>query len=243
MSTPNAVSLVKERNRPRALAPSREHGAHDPYNAFLTTLDPRGESQQSKAVQWALACSRDPRFQEFLRRLHQPRYQRYSLAAVAKSCDLILGEFLQFWHDALVESAIAIACSSAPAIVSDMAEDALSSHKSCERCDGLGWVESPAGVSPEMVPGYLGRLSDHLEAPAVRTCPACRGSAKIRKPGDQHAREKLLELAGLTGKRAPVQVVAFNFNRSVEQENRITLDVDPEEEDQNPIHQLGAARD
>jgi hypothetical protein len=211
MSTTNAVSLVKKRSRPRALVPSGKSGAHDAFSAFLTELDPRGNSEHSEAVQRALACSRDRRFREFLERLHQRRYQRYSLAAIAKSCDLSLGEFLQFWYDAQVKRVIAIACSAAPRIVSDMAEDALSTHESCERCDGLGWAEVAAWIPFGMVPGYRGRLSDHSEAPAVRACPACGGSGKIRKPGDQHSRERLLEIAGLTGKHADVQVVAIQL--------------------------------
>jgi hypothetical protein len=227
-------------NRGRALTSGR---GLDAFNAFLAELDPRGDSERSSAVCLALACSRDRRFQEFLRRLDQPRYQRYSLAAIAKSCDLSLGEFLQFWNDAQVERAIAIARSAGPGIVSDMTQDALSSYKSCERCDGLGWVEVPAWAPAEMVPGYLGPLSDHPEAPAVRTCPACGGSRKIRKPGDRHAREKVLEIAGPIGMPASVQVVAFNFNPVVERTDRITVDADPEEEDQSAVRQLGIVKD
>jgi hypothetical protein len=226
---------VKKNTAGLLVRPGRHRAPDDTFNAFLAELGPRGESEHSAAVCLALACSPDRRFQEFLKRLGQPRYQRYSLVAIARSCDIVFGEFLQFWNDAQVESAIRFAQGAAPGIVSDMAEDALSTYASCERCDGLGWVETPAWAPPEMVPGYLGRLSDHPEAPHVRTCPACGGSGKVRKPGDRHAREKLLEIAALTSERAPVQVVAFNFDPAVERPNRITVEADTEEDDQNPV--------
>jgi hypothetical protein len=53
------------------LASGRYSAPDDAFNAFLTFLDPRGESPTSKLFRFALAVSPDRRFREFLGRLYQ----------------------------------------------------------------------------------------------------------------------------------------------------------------------------
>lgn len=203
-------------------------------DAFLTALDPRGESEHSHAVQFALACSPDPRFPEFLERLYQPRYRRWSLGAIARSCDLTLGEFVSFWRNAQVERAIATFCRASPAVAYAIVSNALGREVLCDRCDGLGWVEIvgiAARLPPELIRGYLGKLRGHPMA--RRTCPKCDGSGKMREPGNPHACDKVLEIAGLIGKnRAGVQI-AQNFSRAshahaVAKLSSMTIDVSAE---------------
>jgi hypothetical protein len=68
----------------------------DALNSFLSALDPRGDSERSQGLRLALASSPDLWFGEFLERLYRPRYERHSLAAIARSSTSPLGEFLQF---------------------------------------------------------------------------------------------------------------------------------------------------
>jgi len=196
-------------------------------DAFLTALDPRGESEHSHAVQFALACSPDPRFPEFLERLYQPRYRRWSLGAIARSCDISLGEFVSFWRNAQVERAIAIVHRASPAVAHSIVSNALGREVPCDRCDGLGWVDIvgiAARVPSELIPGYMGHVPSH---PPRRTCPKCGGSGKMREPGNPHAIDTLLEVAGLIGKgRTVQQVVTYNFNRAVETLNPMTFDTE-----------------
>jgi hypothetical protein len=195
----------------------------DPLTCFLSALDPRGDSDRSKTVRLALASCRDPRFQEFLERLYRRRYQRHSLAAIARSCDIPLGEFLQFWHDAQVRRAIYLACAASPDIVRDMIEAALGRDVMCERCEGMTWVPEDPRIPSELIPGFLGRLPDGRSA---RRCPQCGGSGQIRQPGDGHAARRVLEIAGVIGPRTTVEIASYNVSRDIERLNRITVDVD-----------------
>jgi hypothetical protein len=217
-----------KRTAKREPASGRHPAPRELFDAFLAALDPRGESEHSVAIQFALACSPDPRFLEFLERLYQPRYQRWSLAAIAKSCDISLGEFVSFWRNAQVERAIAIVHRASPAVAHSIVSNALGREVPCERCDGLGWVDIvgiAARVPSELIPGYLGRVAGHPVD--HRQCPKCDGSGKMREPGDPHACDRVLEIAGLIGKRHAVQqVVTYNFNRAVETLNPMTFDAE-----------------
>jgi hypothetical protein len=86
-------------------------------------------------------------------------------------------------------------------------------------------------LPPDCVPGYLGRLSDQPGARQRRVCPACEGKGSIRKPGDPHARDLVLEMTGMTGKRRDVAArFTYNFAASYEQLSKVTFDVGPVEE-------------
>jgi len=236
----NSQAIVKQ-TATRELAPRHREGRNHALNAFLIALDPRGESEHSNAVRIALACSRDPRFREFPERLYQPRYQRWSLAAIASSCDISLGEFVAFWRNAQVERAIAIFHRASPAVADAIVSNALGRKALCDRCDGLGWVDIvgiAARVPPELIPGYMGHVPSH---PPRRTCPKCDGSGMMREPGNPHACDTVLEIAGLIGKRHAVQqVVTYNFNRAVEMLNPMTLDAEGGELEPNLPTQTAA---
>jgi hypothetical protein len=210
---------------------SRKNGSDIGLDLFLCRLDPRGGSELSQAVRLAFAASPDHRFGEFLARLDRPRYAGWSLGAIAKSCDLTLGDFLVFWRNAQVDQAIYLACVASPGIVRDMVQDALSGEVVCGRCDGFGRVEIDAAIPPELVPGYLGRLGGNCDR-VFRVCPACGGKGTVRGSGNEHARDRLLEIAGLIGKRASVVVhhdsAQYSHASAVAKLAAITIDVDAE---------------
>jgi hypothetical protein len=188
----------------RGIVPGRSNGIQDRvYGAYLSSLDPRAND----AVQLALAASNDVRFKEFLERINMPRYRRVSLQTIAKACNITLAEFNGWWQKESAQRAIAIAQTQSVMITHDMAEDARSVNVVCSRCDGLGFVAAPEGL-PEDVSGYKMIQAARGDEPAkyIRDCPNCDAQRKIRKPGDSHARDKILEMGGLVKKGAAVQI-------------------------------------
>jgi len=168
------------------------------YGAYLTKLDPRNNEH----VRLALGRSKDPRFLEFLERISLPQYNRVSLQTIAKACSIDLQEFNNWWLKESTQAAIAVAQNSSIKITEDIAQDALSRDRACERCDGLGWVSAPAGL-PLDTPGYrIVNAGDGDSGPMyARDCPNGCNKGKLRKPGDAHARDVILAMSGLVTKQ------------------------------------------
>ncbi len=185
-------ALILEKDKVRGMVPSPRYGKTDTvYGAYLTELNPRG----NKDLQLALASSADPRFREFLDRLMSLRYKRMALATIAKGCGIDLAEFNKWWNQASTQQVIAIAQSKSLDITRDMAEDARTVDAVCERCDGLAFIPAQSGL-PLETPGYRPMTGPEGEVLWVRSCPVCQ-NGKIRKPGDPHARDRVLEIGGL----------------------------------------------
>jgi hypothetical protein len=211
------TALVKVRDSTRAHVPSRRCAAQDKdYNAYLDGLDPRGESEDSRAIRLALASSPDPRFREFVTRLNTYRYSRSRLATVAKSVDISLAEFNRWGQHAAYQRALAEAQQAAPRIIRYLAAKALPHEEGCDRCDGLKWVPVDPDIDPAFVPGGVrvmtvlvpveGKKKLQPVERNVRACPACGGTGLKVKPGDLDAAKLVVEIAGLTGKKASVQI-------------------------------------
>jgi hypothetical protein len=215
-------ALVLEKKSPRGLVPTSSFGILDTtYNDFLQTVDPKANPD----AQYALASATDRRFREFLRIMGEPRFSRYSLAALAKTCDISLPEWADFWRKAQITRAIAETSNAIPDLARDMMADARSQNVMCERCDGLGTVDPTGG-----------------EKDIVRCCPACKGLGTLSRPGDSHARDKVLEMTGLSSKAKGGAAVTINANFSgmgidsaTERLNRISFDVSAEDLGSEPI--------
>jgi len=220
------AALIKERDEIRGLVPSTSFGIKDKeYGAYLTKLNPR----ENPNVRQALACSPDPRFQEFLERVMMPRYKKVSMQSIAKACNIDLMEFNKWWQKESTQAALAVAQTASVDITRDMVEDARTVNVVCDRCDGMTWVSAPAGL-PDKTPGYRSMESGE-EVLWIRDCPVCT-SGKIRKPGDAHARDRVLEMSGLT-KKGGGMVLVQNFggashSSAVGELDMMTLDVTSE---------------
>lgn len=194
-----SLSRIVERDGLRGEVPSRKYGIQDRvYDAYLKELDPRANMQ----VQLALASSGDVRFTEFLDRISSTKYKSISLASIAKACNIDLAEFQRWYGKANTQRAIALAQTGSVIITQDMIQDAKSKDLPCERCDDLGFVAAPPGL-PDDTPGYKNIGLDQF----VRTCPSCRGTRRVRIPGDTHARDRLLEMSGIIKKEKGVSIV------------------------------------
>jgi hypothetical protein len=190
--------------------PPRNRGYRDRVFAeYLDTLNPRA----NMVMQKALAASPDVRFQEFLERVMTPKYRRASLATIAKGCGIDLLEFNQWWNKASAQRAIAEAQLASLSVVEDLIEAAKSKDDVCDRCDGIGSVAAPPGLEGD-IPGYrLAReASEEHGAIYTRTCPKCAGVGTVRRSGDAHARDRLMEIAGLSPGAKGAAVVIQNFS-------------------------------
>jgi hypothetical protein len=204
---PKKLAVIKEPDGLRGEVPSRLVGSRDRvFGTYLDTLNPRA----NEIMQRALASSPDARFQAFLERVMTPRFFRASLATIAKGCGISLLEFQEWWRKASAQWAIALAQNASPEIVTDLIEDSRTKVDVCDRCDGIGSVLAPANLDPEQVPGYrlVKQATPDTDAIYTRTCPRCGGKGQIRRIGDPHARDRLIEMAGLknTPKAASVVV-------------------------------------
>ena len=190
----------------RGMVPSRENGYKDKvYGEYLTTLNPR----ENTHVQMALAECSDVRFTEFLERIMSGRYRRVSLQTIAKACGIGLTDFADWYQKASTQRAIATAQIRSSRIAEDMATDAESTTTACPRCDGLKFVAAPAGL-PVDTCGYrmIEKGGMGYEEKWIRDCPVCDGSGKSRKPGDAHARDRILEMSGIIQRgKSAVQIV------------------------------------
>ena len=192
------LALIREKDGIRGLVPAPRKGRDDKaYVTYLNSIHPR----ENHDLQIALAQSDDNRFLEFLDRIKANRYRKSSLATIAKACGISLKDFNEWWQKASSQRSIAAAQNASIQVTHDMAIDALSTNGACPRCDGLGWVSAPSGL-PEFTKGYreIGtRINDkNIEEPMwARDCPNCNTAGVIRKPGDSHARDKILTMAGV----------------------------------------------
>jgi hypothetical protein len=187
----------------------RKYGKLDRvYSAYLDELNPRANDD----VQLALAASGDIRFKEFLERINMPKYRRASLATIAKACNITLSEFNNWWNRASTQRAIAVAQVGSVMITRDIVEDARTQDVFCPRCDGLGFIAAQPGL-PADTPGY--RMLEPQDGDEtlryIRNCPQCKTEKVVKRVGDAHARDKVLELSGLIKKGAAVQIVQ-NFS-------------------------------
>jgi hypothetical protein len=201
---------MKEPDGLQGSVPSRlvEGSRERALSTYLDTLNPRA----NEIMQQALAASPDIRFRTFLDRVMNPRFLRVSLATMVKGCGISLTEFQEWWRKACTQRAIAQAQLASPELVSDLIEDSRTREDVCDRCDGLGTVIAPANLDPEQVPGYrlVKEATPNTDAIYTRTCPRCAGVGKIRKSGDSHARDLLVEIAGLKDTPKGASVV-LNF--------------------------------
>lgn len=225
MPAKKKLSLMREPNSPRGLVPTASDGRYDePYNAYLDALAPK----ENREFQLALASSNDQRFREFLSRLSEPRYRTWKLATIAKTCDISLPQFADFWQSAQKLRILARAQDGLLEVTDDIVLDARSKFVNCERCDGFGFVYMetlPDGPHLNRVKGV-----DVLGDRQIRACPDCLGLCKIRKPGDSDSRRSLLEMTGLSGKKSGAggAKVTLNFGTmesAVDKLSRVSFEV------------------
>jgi len=209
------------------MRPGVPPGAGDlAYNEYLKAIDPSDHPE----IALALASDPDQRFSLFLDKLSTPQKRKYSIAAVAQECNIRLGEFMDWMQRSGAARAVALAQIASPKITQDLAQDAMSGEGVCPKCDGLLWIGAAPGW-PLDTPGYRKANPDDVDSIWIRDCPECARSGRVRRVGDQHARDKVLEMAGLINKKGPGIAIVQNFGGSGMQSaiprlSAITVDLD-----------------
>ena len=222
---------IQEKDGLRGLVPSRTKGSLDRvYAAYLNELNPR----YNLDVQAALSTTEDPRFKEFLERISDYKYRNVSLQAIAKGCLIDLSDFSKWWRKSCSQRAVAIATEKSVKITSDMAQDAMSVSVACAKCDGLGWVSAPPGLTEDNQPEGYRSMQSGKEEIWIRDCPNGCTAGKVRKPGDYHARDKILEMSGLIQKGKGIQInqnfgMATHASAVANLKDIMTLDIEPED--------------
>lgn len=175
----------------------------------------------------ALALSTEKRWTELLRVMHHPITRNWSMTRIAKRCGLTLGDLTKFWRDSRMQQAMLITSDALPGVMQNIADDASNRKHACPRCDGYGTLlNDRAGNSnyPQALddspqtPVFEGAVGTSLNSEQpLRPCPECRGTGEVTARGDNDARKLLLEVGGVTGKKAPVIMNQHNhFPGSVE---------------------------
>jgi hypothetical protein len=207
---PLPPGMMLEPRSPRGLVPTWDSDEVDPpFESFFEPIKPR----ENLDFQQALAASGDKRFREYLRQLNLPKNRRKSCSTIAKIMDISLREFIDFLRSSYHTQAISVAAQRLPAITSDMADDAMTQREACGRCDGWGFVNVSETEMPPLpedggpIPGGIRPMGARF----VRDCPNCSGTGKLKKPGDSHARDKILLMNGISNKSTGV-TVAINNN-------------------------------
>ncbi|HXI41897.1 MAG TPA: hypothetical protein VNH83_18075 [Bryobacteraceae bacterium] len=224
--------LTKERDGARGLVPTGADAHLD--TEYARYLDDIGLASDP-ALKAALASSPDIRFQLFLKYLALPSSAKtkHPLVYCAKRATIDMSEMMAWVSKAHNARALALAQAAAPKINQAMAVDAESRFVACERCDGFGYVSTDPGL-PEDTPGYR-LLRQDVETGKdiwVRTCPNGCDRGKLREPGNEFARERLLEQSGLINKKGiGLQLVQHFGGQSmpsaVSRLDVMTIDVEP----------------
>lgn len=217
MALPPRPKRSKERGGRRGLVPAGTDAHLDvQYASYLAEI----KLDTDPVLRNALAASSDFRFRELLRYMMYPSAHKHPLVYWVKNAGIGMEEMMAWMQKAQNARAVAVAQAAAPRINEAMAVDAESRMIACGRCDGLGFVNADEGLPPE-TPGYrILRMVEVRRKSAdgqdvveeipvwIRDCPMGCARGKIREPGDEFSREKLLEQSGLINKRgAGVQIV------------------------------------
>jgi hypothetical protein len=188
-----AAVLVGEKDAssvPQDANPSPAPDAPFPDTALVTKADVKARVMRRLGRDRLLECLRycdDRRLLRFAHALADPANNDRELDAIYRECGLSVLDLLSAFRRFQLDLAMIDLFEALPAVSRDAARVALSRRGNCRRCDGLKRVQDAEGGP-------------------FRMCPECRGRGYVRVPGDAAARAVVMDAAGVTGKKAVVQV-------------------------------------
>lgn len=202
----NGNTPARQRNRERRINADLDRI----NNQFIESL---GELGELKA---ALAQCENPKAQNFLVELMNPKTRKWTVSSLAYKCGISPAFLADIWRKYNLAKGMLTVISGIPVVAKDIVEDAKSTKQVCGRCDGFGeiFTEIKARGEGRGGEGDREQLTQLIETIRV-PCPQCEGGGFLRKPGDSGARKLMFETAGLI--KAPGGVnVNVNVNHSVE---------------------------
>ncbi len=132
----------------------------------------------------SVSQDQDFRLKHLLQMMLDPKEAKCGFATLCVKANITLMEFLEFAKKGNHAVAIASASRHAPAVLNDIALDAMNRIRKCPKCHGSGQVENAE-------------------------CIECDGSGTIRISGDKDARDQFLEATGIITRKG--QSIAFNL--------------------------------
>ena len=141
-----------------------------------------------------LQFSGDERFFRLYDALHDDAYRNTSPGTLCRKFGISLQDLVDVWMEYNRLMGLMYAATQLQQIMADVTNNALSRDVVCPRCDGLKNVRDGEAES--------------------RICPVCRGEGSVKVPGDPHARELVLEVLGVIGRKGPA--IRFEENVRVE---------------------------
>lgn len=206
---PRARRMI-ESDRTRGMVPAGADAHLDTrYAKYLEEID----LEHDAGLLNALAAAPDPRFRDLLKYLTLPSADTKPIVYWVKRAGIDLLEMMTWFGKEQNARMLAIAQRAGVKINEHMAIDGESRMIACDRCDGLGWVQADDGLPPD-TPGYRilrmvkvkhkgddGQQVEEEVPVWIRNCPMSCDHGKLRQPGDEFSREKLLEQCGVIGKK------------------------------------------
>jgi len=137
-----------------------------------------------------LQFSGDERFYRLYDALHDDAYRNTSPGTLCRRFGISLQDLVDVWKEYNTLLGQMYMATHLPQIMADVTHNALSRDVVCPRCDGLKNVRDGEAE--------------------WRICPVCRGEGSVKVPGDPHARELVLEVLGITGRKEPAIRIEHN---------------------------------
>ena len=150
-----------------------------------------------------LQFSGHERFYRLYDALHDDAYRNTSPGTLCRRFGVSLQDLVDVWIEYNRLMGLMYAATQLQQIMTDVTNNALSRDVVCPRCDGLKTVRDGEAES--------------------RICPVCEGEGTVKVPGDPHARELVLEVLGVTGRKGPALRIEENVRvESMEELLRMT---------------------
>src|SRR5262249_18462102 len=120
----------------------------------------------------AMLSSGDKRFFRLYDALHDDAYRNTSPGTLCRKFGISWFDLVQLWDQFNRDWAMIGMYTHLPEIMEDVAQDALSRHVVCERCDG----------EKEVIKIIIDEDGRVLER-QLKICPVCQGVGQVRVPG------------------------------------------------------------
>ena len=174
------ATLQDKNGRPMPVRADRDR----PVNWLFALLRHRPDFED------VLQFSGDERFFRLYDALHDDAYRNTSPGTLCRRFGISLQDLVDVWREYNSLLGQMYMSTHLPQIMRDVTNNAMSRDVVCPRCDGLKTVRDGEVES--------------------RTCPVCKGEGQVQVPGDPHARELVLEVLGITGRKEPAIRIEHN---------------------------------
>src|SRR5262249_44982827 len=186
------IETTPHRRRGRPATRKDKHGLPVPVRASRDrALKFFFEDVPSGDLDEAMQLSGDERFYKLHDALHDPAYRNTTPMTLCRTFGISLLDLMNLWIQYKRYLGLIMMANHLPEMMQQVAEESLSREAACPRCDCIRTVA--------------------VDDTSQRMCPICKGSGRVRVPGDTGARRLFLEIFGLIGRKAQTIATQQNF--------------------------------